>query len=196
MKTTNPPLIILDNGHGNNTPGKRSPVWKDGTQLFEYEFNRDIVCRVANALKCAGINHLVLVPEINDISLPERIKRVNKHKNSILISIHANAGGGTGFEIFTSPGETASDPIATIFCEECEKEFPEFKMRFDWSDGDPDKEANFYMLVKSSMPAILTENLFMDTKKDCDFLMSEEGRERIAKYHVKAIDRVLKELYP
>ena len=26
--------IILDNGHGNNTPGKRSPKWEDGTQLF------------------------------------------------------------------------------------------------------------------------------------------------------------------
>ena len=42
--------IILDNGHGNNTPGKRSPKWEDGTQLFEYEFNRDIVKRISAML--------------------------------------------------------------------------------------------------------------------------------------------------
>ena len=36
-------LVILDNGHGINTPGKRSPVWDDGTQLFEWKFNRNIV---------------------------------------------------------------------------------------------------------------------------------------------------------
>ena len=39
--------ILLDNGHGQETPGKRSPVWADGSQLFEYEFNRDIVRRIA-----------------------------------------------------------------------------------------------------------------------------------------------------
>lgn len=38
--------VILDNGHGKETPGKRSPIWGDGSQLFEWEFtgtfeNRD-----------------------------------------------------------------------------------------------------------------------------------------------------------
>ena len=37
--------ILLDNGHGYDTPGKRSPIWPDGSQLFEWEFNRDIVSR-------------------------------------------------------------------------------------------------------------------------------------------------------
>ena len=36
------PIVILDNGHGEETAGKRSPVWGDGSQLFEWEFNRDI----------------------------------------------------------------------------------------------------------------------------------------------------------
>ena len=29
------PIVILDNGHGEETAGKRSPVWSDGKQLFE-----------------------------------------------------------------------------------------------------------------------------------------------------------------
>lgn len=64
-------------------------------------------------------------------------------------------------------------------------------MRSDYSDGDPDKEANFAILTKTTCPAILTENFFMDTEKDCRFIMSEDGRERIANMHVAAIKRVL-----
>lgn len=183
--------FLLDNGHGINTPGKRSPKWKDGSQLFEFEFNRDIVKRVAKGLSSLAIPYKILVPEEVDISLGERVRRANAIKDSILISVHANAGGGTGFEIFTSPGETKSDSIATVFCQECEKAFPEFKMRFDHSDGDPDKEAGFYVLTKTKGPAILTENLFMDTESDCKFLMSEQGRQRIADYHIRAIKRIV-----
>lgn len=185
------PVILLDNGHGIDTPGKRSPVWKNGSQLFEFEFNRDIVKRVAGRLSSLDIPYKILVPEIWDIPIKERAKRANAIKESILISIHANAGEGTGFEIFTSPGKTQSDLIATILCQECKKAFPEFKMRFDQSDGDPDKEAELGILMKTKGPSILTENLFMDTERDCQFLMTEEGRQRIAEYHIRAIKRIV-----
>lgn len=93
-------LIILDNGHGKETPGKRSPKWEDGSQLFEYEFNRDITRRIQNRLTELNIESVLLVPEEEDISLSERCRRANEifkgRPDSILISIHANAGGGTG----------------------------------------------------------------------------------------------------
>jgi N-acetylmuramoyl-L-alanine amidase len=184
------PIFVLDNGHGVETPGKRSPKWKDGTQLFEYEFNRNIVNRIAKGLSLLAIDYKILVPETIDISLSERVRRANKIQNGILISVHANAGGGSGFEIYTSPGKTQSDDIATIFCQEAEKAFPEFKMRFDKSDGDLDKEADFYVLSKSNCPAILTENLFMDNEQDCKFLMTENGRQRIADYHINSIIKI------
>lgn len=184
------PIFLLDNGHGVNTPGKRSPKWKDGTQLFEFEFNRDIVKRIAKGLDLLAINYKILVPEEIDISLGERVRRANAVKGGILISVHANAGGGSGFEIYTSPGKTQSDDIATTFCQEAEKSFPEFKMRFDKSDGDPDKEADFFVLTKSNCPAILTENLFMDNEQDCKFIMSESGRKRIADYHINSIKKI------
>lgn len=51
-------LWILDNGHGKNTPGKRSPKLADGRQLMEYEFNRAIVKKIATMLTqlCSGVN--------------------------------------------------------------------------------------------------------------------------------------------
>lgn len=183
-------IILLDNGHGRETPGKRSPIWKNGAQLFEYEFNRDMVNRIV--LKCyyAGIRAVRLVPEEQDISLSERCKRANAwyeqtNGNCVLLSIHANAGGGTGFEVFTTPGQTKADPLATKLIEQLKQDFPEIKMRVDMSDGDPDKESSFYILKHTKAPAILAENLFMDSETDCKLLLSDDFRNRLANSYVE-----------
>lgn len=133
-------IPILDNGHGKDTKGKRSPVWSDGKQLFEYEFNRDIVKRIADELTKRGIEYRILVPEIIDISLGERCRRANhihgtSGKRAFLVSVHANAGGGTGWEAYTSKGRTRSDAMATIFYEQFAKDCPKAKIRKDMTDG-------------------------------------------------------------
>lgn len=195
MKTNK--LIIIDRGHGIDTPGKRSPIWEDGTQLFEWEFNNDVATRIAHKLAAAGVRSRLLVTETKDISLSERCSRVNNicrmhgRENCILISIHANAGGGTGFEVFTSPGNTPADDYSTMIIESIKETFPNEKIRSDHSDGDADKEARFYLLQKSQCPAILTENLFMDNEADCRKLMDNDFRERIADAHVTAIMKML-----
>ena len=66
-------IILLDNGHGENTQGKQSP---DGL-LKEYTYTREIVQRIYSSLKDLGYNPHILVPEINDIPLSIRVKRVN-----------------------------------------------------------------------------------------------------------------------
>lgn len=184
-------IVLLDNGHGIDTPGKRSPKWPDGSQLFEYEFNRNIVSRVASGLAALDIPYYILVPELNDISLAERCKRANRYSDALLISIHGNAGGGTGWECFTTKGKTKADEFATLICHMAKREFPEQKMRFDYTDNDPDKEEDFYILKNTKCPAILTENFFMDNKADCNLMLSEQGRERIASLHIEAINYYL-----
>ncbi len=67
------PIVLLDNGHGKETAGKRSPVWGDGSQLFEWEFNRDIVRRIAEKLEADVIPYRVLVPEETAIQCNKRI---------------------------------------------------------------------------------------------------------------------------
>ncbi|MCM1077881.1 MAG: N-acetylmuramoyl-L-alanine amidase [Bacteroidales bacterium] len=198
--TTEYRTLILDNGHGANTSGKRSPVWADGSQLMEYEFNRDIVKRIAEQCKEGGIDCRVLVPEDRDISLAERCRRANAIYNEtggkcFLISIHANAGGGTGWEAYTSPGKTKADDIATELYRQAETEFARdgWKMRRDMSDDDPDKEEGFYILKHTKCPAVLTENFFMDTEKDCRLIMSEYGRWRVTQIHYRAIKNIIKQ---
>jgi N-acetylmuramoyl-L-alanine amidase len=193
-------LWLLDNGHGGvidgvyQTNGKRSPVWEDGSQLFEGEFNRAVVNRLIEMLTAAKINYVNIVPEHEDISLQERVKRANAlhgQSDCIYVSVHSNAGGGTGYEVFTSKGETKSDKVADVFFKVFKAEFPDVKMRTDLADDDFDKEVNYYVLRKTHMPAILTENFFMDTEKECrEILMTKEGRDKIAKAHFDAIKEI------
>jgi N-acetylmuramoyl-L-alanine amidase len=198
--------IILDNGHGGLSAGTykalaggRFHTFEDGTTIYEGEFNRYIVTGICMELTKLGIKYINLVPEYNDITLATRVNRANKfNKNkSFLISVHANAGGGTGFEVFTSVGQTKSDKIADVFAKEFQLEFPSERLRSDpWGDADLDKERNFHILKYTRMPAILTENFFMDTERECkDYLLSREGRNRIIDFHVRAIRKVIDELY-
>jgi len=199
-------LWILDNGHGGmidgvyQTPGKRSPVWPDGTQLFEGEFNRAIVKRLMDMCEVNGIDAINLVDTPNDISLNERTSTANRlakssDKPCIYVSIHANGfsdESANGWSVYTSPGETKSDGIATILFGKAAHEFKGEYMRKDtYSDGDVDKEANFSVLVNTTMPAILSENFFMTNYDNCHkYLLSEEGRDRIAKIHFEMIQQV------
>ena len=67
------------------------------------------------------------------------------------------------------------------------------KIRGDWSDGDGDWENNFYILKKTSCPAVLTENFFMDNETDCKYLLSPEGKAQIIQLHVDSILKYIEE---
>ena len=71
-------------------------------------------------------------------------------------------------------------------------EFPEKRMRKDNTDGDPDKEADFYVLKKTSMPAVLTENFFMTNGEEASMLLKDSIRDRIADAHMDAISYLSK----
>ena len=188
--------IFIDNGHGLMTAGKRSP---DG--LFREPFyNREIARRVVSDLIDRGLDAELLVPEDDDISLAERVRRVNAacfllgKQSVILISIHVNAAGNgskwlnaTGWSVYTCKGQTASDKLAECLCQAAIKNFPGRRIRTDISDGDMDWEEGFYILRKSLCPAVLTENFFMDSRDDIEYLKSRAGKQAVVDTHVEGI---------
>ena len=197
-------LWVLDAGHGGVingeyvTQGKRSPIWDDGSQYFEEVGNRNICNKLVQKLNKHDIECINIMEGINqDISLPERCAIANKiydkNKNMIFISQHSNGftkESANGFSIYTSRGETKSDQIATYFYESMEKEFPKHKSRKDYTDGDADKEANFYVLKHTKSPAILIENFFMTNYKESKQLMSQRFVNRIVESHYLAIKNI------
>ena len=205
-------LILIDNGHGLMTPGKRSP---DG-QFREAFYTREIATRIVADLIDRGYNAQLLVPEPEDIPLSERVRRINAaclshqssparpgisqtgHPNVILVSIHVNAAGNgskwmtaTGWSCYTSKGQTQSDKLAECLYEAATKNFPGKRIRTDYSDNDPDWEESFYILRKTLCPAVLTENFFMDNHSDLEFLQSRSGKQAIIDTHVEAITEYL-----
>ena len=188
--------IFIDNGHGLMTAGKRSP---DG-QFREAFYNREIAKKVVADLVDRGYDAELLVPEDDDVSLEERVRRVNTacflmgKANVILVSIHVIAAGNgskwmnaTGWSVYTCKGRTTSDKLAECLCESAIKNFPGRRIRTEMSDGDMDWEENFYILRKSLCPAVLTENFFMDSKKDLAYLQSVEGKRDVVITHVEGI---------
>ena len=151
-----------------------------------------------------GIECVNLVDTQEDISLSKRTdkandihrKRADKDGKSIYVSIHANGfdqESANGWSVYTSEGETKSDKVASVLAAKAELEFPNEKMRKDTKDGDADKESNFWVLRKTVMPAILSENFFMTNYSNChNYLLSEEGRDRIAKIHFEMIKEIEK----
>ena len=196
--------ILIDNGHGIQTKGKRSP---DGT-LLEYAYTRELARQIVTTLKSRGYDSELLVPEDDDIPLSERVRRANEicltyepscptptgHPDVILISLHLNAAGdgtkwmnATGWSCYTCKGQTESDRLATCLYDAAIKNFPDRRIRKDYSDGDPDWEENFYILRHSLCPAVLTENFFMDSHSDLEYLQSKDGKQAVVDTHAEGI---------
>ena len=188
--------VLIDPGHGIDTPGKRSP---DGLFL-EYLWNRQVADLLLEKLVAMGIDASLVVTETNDVTLRNRVNRVNTicnkvgASNVLLVSIHANAAGNgsswmnaKGWSCYTSKGKTKSDQVAECLYEAFEEEFPDRKIRKDLSDGDKDWEENFYVLEKSRCPAVLLENFFYDNREECAWMLQEETKRRIASAAAKGI---------
>ena len=195
------PLVFLDPGHGAInprtakyvTPGKRAHhkgyTFHNGRHFYEAVFNRQF-CKVLEAqLNEVGINTAWTVPKGAlwlDTPLPDRVAYANSVAKaigapSLFLSIHANASPGanaSGYELFTSPGNTSSDSFATSAGLYMGRYYSPYigRLRADFRDGDLDKEARFTVLTETTMPACLAELGFMDFLEDALMLNLPEAQ--------------------
>ena len=197
--------IIFGTAHQKSILGKGSP---DG-KLKEYQYSREICQAIKPVLEGMGYRVIIDVEE-DDLKMTQskelqyRCKIVNdlvkKYGDCIYVSIHLNAAGSdgkwhnaTGWEIYTSVGKTQSDILAEHIYKAAAYNNKEMKLRTDYSDGDADKEAHLYVLKYTNCPAVLTENFFMDNKKDVEYLLSDAGFHAIMRLHIEGILSYFKE---
>jgi N-acetylmuramoyl-L-alanine amidase len=191
-------IWLIDAGHGGvdsdgiyttdpsfdpSVPGAGTKCFahRDGTFIHEGVFNRAVrteiikMINVDGGMRWKSVNH-----GSGDMSLRGRVDFVNnmqnQHGDCVLVSIHGNAGGGNGFEVYTSTGTTQSDVMADVWIDRMVDKFPDRRNRGA-------KQSNFYLLRKTNCPAILTESFFMDTLDDCRLMNSVEGVRLIACAH-------------
>lgn len=186
--------ILIGNGHGSTTPGKRSP---DG-RLMEWAYNREIARRIVSELKSQGYDAELVVPEDGDISLGERANRVNAWcnrlgtANIVFVSVHVNAAGGgsqwmnaSGWSVWVAPNASKkSKELAKILYTYAEK----YGLKGNRSvPVEKYWVGDFTVLTKTKCPAVLTENMFQDNKKDVEYLLTEKGKSEIVDIHVKGL---------
>ena len=207
--------ILLDNGHSsskakNITPGKRTPYLVCGAapalSMYEGDFNRDVVKILESKLKESGYNVHIIVPEEEDVSLGERVRRANKlcqeygASNCIFVSIHSNAAGNgrqwmsaRGFSVHICQGASKRSELMANLLFNAAAIDGHFKMRKPL----PNQKYwvnNFYVIKNTLCPAILSESGFYDNVDDVTYLLTPESRENVAMYHYNALVKYIQEV--
>lgn len=188
-------LWMIDSGHGGMIDGiyqtapEKMHVHDDGSVFYEGVFNRIIKDLLLAKMKAEGLYCIDICPTELDLDLDIRVDTANdyykEYRNAVLISLHSNAGGGTGFEIWTSVGQTRSDGFAEVMGNTFIDSFKGAPFRKDISDGDLDKESQFYILKYTKCPAILPECLFFDNWSDYKLLIDPEFQQEYVDSLVK-----------
>ncbi len=199
-------MITIDVGHGGMYDGKyqtfpRKMCVHKGFTFYEGVFNRQIATILSDQLLIENISHCYTITSNYDVNLQLRairannMARVHPDKKHFLMSIHSNAAprgqeSATGIEVFTSVGDTRADPLAEVFYNELKA--MGWKMRKDISDGDLDKESDFYILKKTKVPAVLLELGFYTNYDQAKLLMQEETQHKLVKCLMNAIKTITK----
>ena len=179
--------IVIDAGHGPDTPGKRSP----DESLREYQFNSAVARYVADELLHGyeDVEILLTHDDSRDVSLRERTDRANAWKADVFVSIHANAYGAGGWndakgiETFVY----TTRPAAAVKLAEA------VHRNLIRMTGRPDrgvKTANFHVLRETKMPAILVECGFMTNREEAALLKTDAYRRKCAEAIVAGIAEV------
>ena len=202
------PVILIDNGHGKDTPGKRSPhavmeLIHSPLYFREYSWTRKCAQGIVDVLQAMGYTAFLLVKEEDDVALRERVNRVNAYcrrygtDNVLLVSVHNNASGkgeawmpARGWRAYTTKGVTKSDHLAARIYDAAEKTFRKPLKVGRYSSEEEtgrDFEEGLYILQHTYCAAVLTENFFQDNAEDVLYLNSDEGLGACIDVHVQGI---------
>ena len=187
--------VVIDPGHGAPDPGAR------GRMSNEADINLDVAIELSKILSSMGIVAPLtrsgpkrIHRDNRNVDLSSRPAMANRLKADAFISIHCNgavAPEANGFEIYTTPGQNNSDKLATAIFESWKEAFPAQKKRTDYSDGDPDKEANLKVLRETRCPSCLLELGFISNPQEEKFLLNKLNQEMMALAIAKGIIKYL-----
>ena len=177
--------IVIDPGHAgrNVDPG----AVNQSTGLQEADVALLVSKLVESQLLAAGHEVKLTRTEWEQAEtddLDYRTSLANDWGAELFVSIHCNSAvspNAAGYEVWTSPGDTEGDALATCIYAQIAIEFPDRTGRADYSDGDPDKESRFYVLVHTDAPACLVEMAFISNDEEAALLSDVAWQTRYAR---------------
>ncbi|WP_276662320.1 N-acetylmuramoyl-L-alanine amidase family protein [Syntrophomonas wolfei] len=178
--------VCIDPGHGGYDPGAVGP-----TGLREKDVTLAIALKIGKLLQSAVVevaytrtSDAVSWPANINQDLAARTQIANRSGADIFISVHCNSSKNAsahGMEIFTTSGQGLADRLAENIVNAWTEQFPLMTIRKDLTDGDSDKEANFYVLRNTAMPAVLIETAFISNAAEEELLSTPAFQAEAAK---------------
>ncbi|APJ11995.1 N-acetylmuramoyl-L-alanine amidase [Bacillus safensis] len=171
--------IMLDPGHGGHDPGAAEYGLKE----------KDLVLKIAKKTKAIlekVYGATVKLTRSTDvyIDLSKRARLANNWGADYFASIHINAAGGTGFETYRFDKLSASS--STGKQQKVVHDAIYRKIKGKAVDRGT-KSKNLAVLRETKMPAVLTENLFIDRKEDAALLKQDSFLDVLAEGHAAGI---------
>ncbi|MBU5342267.1 N-acetylmuramoyl-L-alanine amidase family protein [Caldifermentibacillus hisashii] len=171
--------IFIDPGHGGSDPGAV------GNGLKEKDLTLAISKKIRDKLaNYEGVQVKLSRESDTSLSLKQRTDMANAWGADYLISVHINAGGGTGFESYTYnksySGKQETNRKRSILHAEIMRQLSGVRDRGM-------KEANLHMVRESKMESVLTENLFIDNVNDATLLKQDNFLDKIAEGHANGL---------
>lgn len=175
--------IFIDPGHGGTDPGTV------GHGLQEKDLTLNITLKIRDILNAEYTGHTIHMSRTTDqtITLRQRTDMANAWNADFFLSVHVNAGGGTGYEDYIYSRLSDNSTTAKrrdIIHREIIASIPDVRNRGK-------KKANFHVLRETTMSAMLTENLFIDRREDAERLKQDRFLNQIARGHAVGLAKAL-----
>lgn len=170
--------VFIGVGHGGADSGAAKFI-------VEKEYTLKTALAVTEYLNQYGIEYKMSRTQDIDTDMDSKVAMCNAYAPDLVVDIHFNAGGGTGFEAYHSIVGGVSKTLAENINNEVKKIFSSRGVKVKKGDsGD-----YFAIIRETTAPAVLLEGGFVDTKSDADFI--KLNYKNLAKAYADGIAKTL-----
>lgn len=171
--------VFIGVGHGGSDGGAAK-------YIVEKEYTLKTAFAVAEYLSGYGIDYKLSRTQDVDTDMESKVAMCNAYRPDLVVDIHFNAGGGSGFEVYRSVVGGTSKTLAENINSEVAKIFPSRGVKTRTLDSGSDY---FAIIRETSAPSVLLEGGFVDSKKDADFI--KENYKKLAKAYADGVAKTL-----
>jgi N-acetylmuramoyl-L-alanine amidase len=165
---SSPITVVIDAGHGGHDRGGIP-----GQRIAEKDMTLDVALRLRNVLSANGYH--VVMTRSSDVFVPlgGRVAIANSYRNAVFVCIHFNATGRSGASgIETYFYSRDSLPLASA-------------IHYYVTGGAPSanrgvRRRGYYVLRKTSIPAVLVECGFLTNPTEGAYAQSASYRQKLA----------------
>lgn len=173
-------VIMLDAGHGGSDPGAIGVL--NGKNINEKDLTLSITYKVKAILEANGYKTSMTRTGDTLPSLTERPEQANKEDCALFVSIHINAAEATnayGTEVYYSEENNGNE--YGITSEQFAENVLKGMISYMGSYNRGVKMANWAVIRRSNMPAILLEVGFISNQEELANMCTDDYQNKVAK---------------